>query len=123
MDRVPREQRTYERGDSVAFNKTIGRAVKIAEGTLQESGQPFGEPGRIALEPGLGAPEGARKLLGKAESVCSRLGRWAPPGSGVTGAGDAVALAIRRRHLEGSCPTVGVPSADPACQTANVRLA
>jgi hypothetical protein len=70
----------YERGDTVAFNKTTERAMKIAESTLQESGQTFGEAERIALELGLGNPKGAQELLRKAETVCSRLGRWDSPG-------------------------------------------
>jgi hypothetical protein len=113
----------YERGDSVAFNKTIERAVKIAEDTLQQSGETFGEPERIALELGLGPQEAAGKLLDKAESTCSQLGQWVPPNSGVPDAGSAGALAEGMRRPEGSCPTVGVPSADTLCQWTNARLA
>ena len=113
----------YERGDSVAFNKTIERAVKIAENTLQRSGETFGEPERIALELGLGPQEASRKLLDKAESTCSQLGQWVPPNSGVTGAGAAGALAEGVRRPEGSCSTVGVPSADTPCHWTNARLA
>jgi hypothetical protein len=112
----------YERGDSVVFNKTIERAVKIAEDTLQRSGETFGGPERIALELGLGPREAAGKLLDKAERTCSQLGRWAPPNPGVTGAVSALALAEGVRP-EGSCPTVYVQSADTPCQWANARLA
>jgi hypothetical protein len=112
----------YERGDSVVFNKTIERAVKIAEDTLQRSGETFGGPERIALELGLGPREAAGKLLDKAESTCSQLGRWVPPNPGVTGAVSALAPAEGVRP-EVSCPTVCVPSADTPCQGANARLA
>jgi hypothetical protein len=113
----------YERGDSVAFNKTIERAVKIAEDTLQQSGQTFGEPEHIALELGLGPQEAAGKLLDKAESTCSQLGQWVPPNSGVTDAGSAGALAEGVRRPEGLWPLVGVPSADTPYQGTNARLA
>jgi hypothetical protein len=115
----------YERGDSVAFNKTIERAVKIAEDTLQRSGETFGGPERIALELGLGPHEAAGKLLDKAESACSQLGQWIPPNSGVTGAVSAFAfkLAVGVRRPEKSGARVGVPSADTPYQWANARPA
>jgi hypothetical protein len=108
----------YERGDTVAFNKTTERAVKVAESTLQESGRTFGEAERIALELGLGNPKGAQELLRKAETVCSRLGRWDSP-AGVTDAGDSVALSIQTELLEGSCPTASDSPKDKTCQGAH----
>jgi hypothetical protein len=104
----------YERGDSVTFNKTIERAVKIAEDTLQRSGQTFGEPEHIALELGLGSSKRAGQLLDLAKTECSHLGQWVPPNSGVAGAvsGFALALAEGVRRPEGAYPSVRVPSAD-----------
>jgi hypothetical protein len=76
---LQRAAEAYERGDTVAFNATTERAVKIAESTLQQSGRTFGEAERIALELGLGHPKNAQELLRKAETVCSQLGRWDSP--------------------------------------------
>jgi len=102
----------YERGDSVAFNKTIERAMKIAEATLQQSGQTFGEPEHIALELGLGPSKRAGQLLDLAKTACSKLGQWISPSSGVASAGDTFAVAVRPRHLEESCPALSRPSSD-----------
>jgi hypothetical protein len=65
----------YERGDHPAVDRTIARAAKIAEDTLQESGQVFGEPERIALELELGADQQLPSLLGRVDSACSNVGQ------------------------------------------------
>jgi hypothetical protein len=65
----------YERGDRPAFNRTIARAATIAVDTLQESGQAFGEPERIALELDLGAEQRAPSLVGRVDGACSHVGQ------------------------------------------------
>jgi hypothetical protein len=65
----------YERGDRPTFDRTIARAATIAEDTLQESGQAFGEPERIALELDLGAEQRLPSLLGSVDSACSNVGQ------------------------------------------------
>jgi hypothetical protein len=67
-----------ERGDRVAFSREIGEAAKVAEDTLQTSGEEFGEPERIALELELGQIRNPEHLLDRARDVCSEL---APPTS------------------------------------------
>jgi hypothetical protein len=64
----------YERDDLAKFDRTIAQAAKVAEDTLQNSGQEFGAPERIALELGLGTRPPIAALLTKAEQVCSDVG-------------------------------------------------
>jgi hypothetical protein len=109
----------YERGDSVAFNKTIERAVKIAEDTLQQSGQTFGEPEHIALELGLGPSKRAGQLLDLAKTACSQLGQWVSPSSLVSSAGATFAVAVHPRHPKESWPALHGPSVDTRRQEAD----
>jgi hypothetical protein len=64
-----------ERGDRVAFSREIEEAAKVAEDTLQTSGEEFGEPERIALELELGQIRNPERLLARAQDVCSALAR------------------------------------------------
>jgi hypothetical protein len=66
----------YERGERAALGRTIARAAGVAEGTLQNSGQVFGEPERIALELELGTQARIEELLTQAKQACSPLGQW-----------------------------------------------
>lgn len=52
----------YEEGDSALFDRTIAQAAKVAEGTLQKSGQAFGEPERIALELDLAPDQSSARI-------------------------------------------------------------
>jgi hypothetical protein len=63
------------RGDRLAFSREIQAAAKVAEDTLQTSGEEFGEPERIALELELGQIKNPERLLARAEDVCSELAR------------------------------------------------
>jgi hypothetical protein len=66
----------YERRNGEAYKQAINQAMQVAEATLQNSGQVFGEPERTALALGLGTQERIPELLAQAETVCSRLGQW-----------------------------------------------
>jgi hypothetical protein len=61
----------YERGDRTAFDSAVAQALKVAQDTLQTSGQAFGKPERIALELGLGQPNDPTPLLDRARDLCS----------------------------------------------------
>jgi hypothetical protein len=65
----------YNRGDRVAYNEAISRAEQIAKGTLQTSGESFGEPERIALDLALSQTEHPERLLTQAQDVCSQFAR------------------------------------------------
>jgi hypothetical protein len=65
----------YERGDRGAFEREIAEAAKIAQGTLDKSGQAFGKPERIALELELGQINDPERLLATAQDICSELER------------------------------------------------
>ena len=64
----------FENGDRDAFDQAIARAAKVAEDTLQISGQIFGEPERIALELQLGSEEHVPLLLRNVDGACSTVG-------------------------------------------------
>jgi hypothetical protein len=66
----------YEQGDSASFEQSIAQAAKVAEETLQKSGQAFGEPERIALELELSpnqSPAHIERLLELAIRDCQDL--------------------------------------------------
>jgi hypothetical protein len=44
------------------FDRTIAQAAKVAEDTLQKSGQAFGEPERIALELDLSSNQSSARI-------------------------------------------------------------
>jgi hypothetical protein len=64
-----------ERGDRAAFSREIEEAAKVAEDTLQTSGEEFGEPEHIALELELCKIRNPERLLARAQDVCSALAR------------------------------------------------
>ena len=66
----------HERNDGKAYKQAIHQAMQVAESTLQNSGQVFGEPERTALALGLRPQGPIPELLVQAEKVCSRLGQW-----------------------------------------------
>jgi hypothetical protein len=64
----------YDRGDRAAYNQAIDQAARVAEDTLQKSGEVFGEPERIALELSLQQHRPRRStldLLSAAQVACS----------------------------------------------------
>jgi len=71
----------YAQGDLETYNEAIDNALRIAQDTLQISGQAFGEPERIALELGLREHADVSRFLTQASTACSRLGKWSAPGS------------------------------------------
>jgi hypothetical protein len=67
----------YDDGDQAAFDDAIKRGARVAEDTLQRSGQLFGEPERIALELDLASNKDAahvERLLELALRDCQGLG-------------------------------------------------
>jgi len=60
----------YDRGDPAMFDDAIERAAKVAEDTLQTSGQTFGTPERIAIQLRFGENGDVQRLLARAEAAC-----------------------------------------------------
>lgn len=70
-----RAAEAHAQGDETEFDQEIARAAQVAEETLQNSGEVFGEPERIAVELELGQPEDVDSLLVSARDECSDLER------------------------------------------------
>jgi hypothetical protein len=62
----------YDRGDRVTYNRAVKQAAKVAEETLQKSGEVFGTPERLALDIELGRVDDPQHLLSRALAVCAQ---------------------------------------------------
>jgi hypothetical protein len=66
--------------DDAAFAAAIRHAARLAEGTLERSGQVFGAPERAALQLGFdvrdGRDEAVTAGLERAAEACASVGRW-----------------------------------------------
>lgn len=67
----------YAQGDQSAFRQKIQQAARVAQDTLQTSGQAFGDPERVSIELDLAAdlsPTRTKRLLELAVGDCQDLG-------------------------------------------------